>query len=65
MKILPVNSFIRQYSLALIIEALERYQIFDPVTRTFAIKLHASELGINQLHFYAIAFQAGLVGGVA
>ena len=48
------------FCLTYIIEALESCQSFSPATRDFAIKLHASELGTNSLHFYAIALQAGL-----
>lgn len=47
-----------------IIEALEIVQYFEPTVRAAAISLHARELGISQLHFYAIALYAGL-GGVA
>lgn len=45
-----------------IVEALESFQSFDPASRRFAISLYAAELGINQLHFYAIALHAGLEG---
>lgn len=45
-----------------IIEALEAFQEFEPEVRAAAITLRALELGISQLHFYAIAFYAGLGG---
>ncbi len=43
-----------------IIQALEDFQYFEPATRAAAIALYASELGIAQLHFYAIALHSGL-----
>ena len=43
-----------------VIEALEAFQDFDNVVKTAAIALRASELGVAQLHFYAIALHAGL-----
>lgn len=43
-----------------IIQALENFQDFEPAARTAAIALQASELGISQMHFYAIALHAGL-----
>lgn len=46
-----------------IIQALENFQDFEPEVRAAAIALRASELGVCQMHFYAIAFHAGL-GGV-
>lgn len=45
-----------------IIQALEVFQGFEPATRTAAIALYASELGVCQMHFYAIALHAGLGG---
>jgi hypothetical protein len=47
-----------------IIEALEYFQNFESKVRASAIALYAAELGINKLHFYAIAHHAGLLGGV-
>lgn len=47
-----------------IIEALEAFQGFELDTRAAAIALHASELDVATLHFYAIALYAGL-GGAA
>lgn len=46
-----------------IIQALENFQDFEPAVRATAIALYASELGVSQLHFYAIALHTGL-GGV-
>ncbi len=45
-----------------VIEALEAFQDFDNVVKTAAIALRASEMGLTQLHFYAIALHAGLEG---
>jgi hypothetical protein len=42
---------------------LENFEDSDLNIRAAAIALRATELGINQMHFYAIAFHAGL--GVA
>jgi hypothetical protein len=47
-----------------IIEALEYFQDFESKVRATAITLYAAELGINKLHFYAIAHHTGLLGGV-
>lgn len=46
-----------------IVQALENFQDFEPEVRVAAIALYASELGICQMHFYAIALHTGL-GGV-
>lgn len=43
-----------------IIEALEAFQTFESDTRSAAVALYASELGITTLHFYAVALYAGL-----
>ena len=45
-----------------IVEALEAFQEFEPEVRAAAIALRAKELGISQMHFYAIALYAGLGG---
>lgn len=50
----------RIYCLTSVIEALESFKDFDPNIRAAAIALRAKELGINSLHFYAIALHAGL-----
>lgn len=47
-----------------IIEALEYFQDFESKVRATAIALYAAELDISKLHLYAIAHQAGLLGGV-
>ncbi len=51
-------------ALTTIVEALERFQAFEPTVRAAAIALYASELDIARLHLYAIAHHAGLLGGV-
>ena len=43
-----------------IVEALEHFQNFEPPVRAVAIALYASELGVAQMHFYAIALHTGL-----
>ncbi|PSB27930.1 hypothetical protein [Chlorogloea sp. CCALA 695] len=50
------------YCLTSVIEALRSFQNFNPNIRAAAIALHAQELGINSLHYYAIAHLAGLGG---
>lgn len=57
-----VNNAITPSDLTLIIEALESFEAFDPNVKAEAIALCASELGINQLHFYKIAHHASLGG---
>ncbi|AFY86588.1 hypothetical protein [Chroococcidiopsis thermalis] len=47
-----------------IIEALEYFQDFESQVRATAIALYAAELGISNLHLYAISHYAGLLGGV-
>ena len=49
-------------SLTAIIEALENFQDFVAGTRTAAIELCGTELGIASYHFYMIALQSGLGG---
>jgi hypothetical protein len=41
--------------LTLVIQALEQFQGFSKNIQACAIALHAQELGINSLHYYAIA----------
>lgn len=48
--------------LTTLVDILEDFWQFDPAVRERAIALHAKELGINKLHFYAIALHAGLEG---
>lgn len=45
-----------------LVDTVENFWHFDPVIRETAIALHASELNISELHFYAIALHAGLEG---
>ena len=45
-----------------IIQALENFQDFEPAVRTAVIALRASELGVCQMHFYAITLHADLRG---
>ena len=46
-----------------IVQSLESFQHFETAIRATAIALRASELGVSQIHFYAIALHAGS-GGV-
>lgn len=65
MKFLRFNSTALQrpvYCLTSVIEALRSFQDYKPNIRAAAITLHAQELGIGELHFYAIAHLAGLGG---
>lgn len=49
--------------LTCLVETLENFQNFEPTVRRFAIALHATELGISELHCYRIeAAHAGLLG---
>jgi HKD family nuclease len=57
------TNFTSHDGITTIIEALENFEDSDLNIRAAAIALRATELGINQMHFYAIAFHAGL--GVA
>ncbi len=52
----------RVYCLTSVIDALKSFQDFSPNIKTAAIALHAQELGINSLHYYAIAHLALLRG---
>lgn len=50
----------RVYCLTSVTDALKNFRDYKPHIRAAAIALHAQELGICELHFYAIAHLAGL-----
>lgn len=54
----------KTYCLTSVIETLQAFSIFEPLVKKLEIALHAQELGINSLHFYAIALHAGLGGAL-
>jgi hypothetical protein len=59
-KVSFVQQAVQTPNLTILIEALENFQQFEPTVKARAIALYASELGIPQLHLYAITLQAGL-----
>jgi hypothetical protein len=64
MKVFHFNptSITEIYCLNSVIEELRSIQDFEPSVRKLAITLHAKDLGICELHLYAIAHLAGLGG---
>ena len=52
------------YCLTSVIEALKSFQDHKANIRAAVIALHARELNINSLHFYAIAHLADLGGAL-
>lgn len=54
----------RGASLTEVCIAVERFWAFEPATRQKAVACSATELGVGQIHFYAIAHLLGL-GGAA
>lgn len=59
---IPTQGYRALPDLTDIIEALENFQDFEPAARATALTLHASELGISQMHFYALTLHADLRG---
>ncbi len=49
------DKFPKLPSLDAVINALEAFQCFEPQVKKTAIVLYANEIGIPQIHFYAIA----------
>lgn len=58
----PAQGYRELPGLSDIIQALENFQDFETAVKSSEIALHALELGVCQLHFYAMALHAGLGG---
>ncbi len=57
-----LNSTPDQQLIPSLTDIIDALQAFQPSVRAAAIALYASEIGISQMHFYAIALHANLGG---